>query len=118
MGRCFFCLSEDFFLSRCFVFAVVEEKNLGRCYVFAEDEYVIFGYFFHTEAWLRVGEERGIFVEVGGTAGGWEGAIFAVSLLWGARPLFLLAMTCHDISISQGILTLCLRSGKPLLRNV
>ena len=31
-----------------------------------------------TEAWLRVGEERGIFVGVGGTAGGSEGALFAV----------------------------------------
>ena len=33
----------------------------------------------------------------------------ASSLLWGARPLFLLAMTCHDTSILRGILTLCLK---------
>ena len=34
--------------------------------------------------------------------------IHASSLLRGVRPLFLLAMTCNDISIFQGILTLCL----------
>ena len=38
--------------------------------------------------------------------------IHASSLLRGVRPLLLLAMTCNDISIFQGILTLCLEVGE------
>ena len=45
-----------------------------------------------TGAWLSGGEERVIFVGLGGIAGGMEGLYLLFSLLRGARPLCLLAV--------------------------